>query len=221
MRFGWPKGCINQYSLNQNCHRTATVRQAQLAGDLRCNVSGQSHPHPTAEPSWCLPNGPVGCSPDHSLPWRMPRPSFGFSSLLLLVIIIILHDNAALPLFPTCRRLLVQVVFEKRPHPALAYCLPDESVRLRYSRPNRDSHHPENLISRYFFSCLLLPVTFVTSVSVRLKLNTFPWNFTWGPFMKIFRETPNLVKIGHSTWRPKFVLRLPATLNRHKSALFE
>lgn len=37
--------------------------------------------------------------------------------------------------------------------------------------------------------------------------------------MKIRRENKTQVKIGHFTWRPKYVLLLPATLNRNFKAL--
>ena len=40
-----------------------------------CNVRGYSRPHTTAEPRWCLPNGPVCCSSDPAMPWRWPRRS--------------------------------------------------------------------------------------------------------------------------------------------------
>jgi hypothetical protein len=46
----------------------------------------------------------------------------------------------------------------------------------------------------------------------------FPWNLILGTFMKICGENPNLVKI-RQKWRPKYIVLLPATLNRHKSAL--
>jgi hypothetical protein len=46
------------------------------------------------------------------------------------------------------------------------------------------------------------------------------WNFIFVTFMKVCREDPNLFKIGNFTWRPTYVL-FPATLNPHKSAVFE
>jgi hypothetical protein len=46
-----------------------------------------------------------------------------------------------------------------------------------------------------------------------------------GTLMKICREIPNLAEIdqniGPFTWQPKCVLLLPATFNRHKSAVLE
>jgi len=63
------------------------------------------------------------------------------------------------------------------------------------------------------------------NVSARLPTNRFPWNLVSWNFMEICQETPNLVKFGqkyrHFTWRPKYVLLLPAALNSHTSALFE
>ena len=49
--------------------------------------------------------------------------------------------------------------------------------------------------------------------------------FDAGDFMKSCREKVNLFKrdksIGNKTLRPTYVLRLPVTLNSHKSALLE
>ena len=44
----------------------------------------------------------------------------------------------------------------------------------------------------------------------------FRENWYWGTIMKICRENTNLVTIGHTSWRPKYILMSPATLNRHK-----
>ena len=52
-------------------------------------------------------------------------------------------------------------------------------------------------------------------------MNGFPWSFILGTFIKICRENPNLAKLGQFRWRSKYVLLLPATLNRHESALFQ
>jgi len=38
--------------------------------------------------------------------------------------------------------------------------------------------------------------------------------------MKIYQQIPNLVKIGHLTCRPKYVVLLPETLNLHKDVFF-
>jgi len=53
-------------------------------------------------------------------------------------------------------------------------------------------------------------------MSVRLSARDTRWiDFReilhWGTFMKIFRETLNLIKIGHFTRRLKYVLLLTAT----------
>jgi hypothetical protein len=49
--------------------------------------------------------------------------------------------------------------------------------------------------------------------------------FDTGKYMQICLGNPKLVKIGqnigHFTWRPKYFLLLPATLNRHKIAVSE
>ena len=77
------------------------------------------------------------------------------------------------------------------------------------------------------------PISFVVSarpsfrphISARLPLDEFPWNFMLETFMKIRPENPNLDKIGQNiwnyTWRTTCDLLSPATLYRHKSALFE
>jgi len=61
-------------------------------------------------------------------------------------------------------------------------------------------------------------------VSGRLLLDAFTLHLILGTCMEICREIPNLVKNGqnieHILRRPKYVLLFPATLNRHKSALF-
>jgi hypothetical protein len=58
-------------------------------------------------------------------------------------------------------------------------------------------------------------------VSAQLPLGAFPLNFMWAAYTKNFRETPNFIGIRHLKWRPKYMLLLPAKLNRLKSALFE
>lgn len=57
-------------------------------------------------------------------------------------------------------------------------------------------------------------------MSAWLPLDRFPWNFLLGTFTEIWRGTPNVVKILNFTWRRKYVLVLPATLNCHKSDVF-
>ena len=44
-------------------------------------------------------------------------------------------------------------------------------------------------------------------------------------FMKVYRQIPNLVvnigqNVGYFTWKPKYLLSLPATLNSHTSTRF-
>jgi hypothetical protein len=76
---------------------------------------------------------------------------------------------------------------------------------------------------RLFTKLLTASVSFIICQSFRMwrPLDRFPWNFTLGTFIKIPWETPNLGKIGHFTWRPKYVLLVTATLNCHKSSLFK
>ena len=58
-------------------------------------------------------------------------------------------------------------------------------------------------------------------ISVGLPLNRDPWNLAFVTFMKICQGIPNLVIIGHFTWRLKYVLLLLVTLNHHNIALFD
>ena len=68
--------------------------------------------------------------------------------LLLIIIIIISRNNAPLPLFPTCRRLFVQLVFQKG-HPALAYALRMKRVSVTAARTviltTLRTYYPETL----------------------------------------------------------------------------
>jgi hypothetical protein len=61
--------------------------------------------------------------------------------------------------------------------------------------------------------------------SARLSLDRLPWNLILGTFTKICRENTNLFKIRQKyrpiCIRPKYALLLPATLYRHKRAVFD
>ena len=74
-------------------------------------------------------------------------------------------------------------------------------------------------------------ITFVTSVRLpphvpeRLPLYGFTWDFILGQFLKICSENQNLVTIGQKYWvrnmKTLTRLLLSATINHHKSSLFD
>ena len=59
---------------------------------------------------------------------------------------------------------------------------------------------------------LYLHYVHLSTLSEWFTLNGFPWNLIMGTFTKISQDNPNLIKIGHFTWRPKYILLLPVTL---------
>jgi len=49
-------------------------------------------------------------------------------------------------------------------------------------------------------------------VSTRLRLDGFTWNLILRTFMKICRENPNFVKIGHKYWAIYTKTKVPYTV---------
>jgi hypothetical protein len=63
------------------------------------------------------------------------------------------------------------------------------------------------------------------ALSAGLNLGGFSWNLLLGTFMKILDEAQNWLKsvknIGHCTWSSILLYFYAATLNSHKSSLFD
>jgi hypothetical protein len=68
---------------------------------------------------------------------------------------------------------------------------------------------------RYFL------LSFCLNESVQLPLDGFLWNLLLGALLKTCQWAVPLDKIRHFTWRPKYVIFLPATLNHSESANFD
>jgi hypothetical protein len=119
--------------------------------------------------------------------------------------------------------------------PTLKYSRADSRVRL-WSSTTMSRTYPFSVIrsgvemddfkalSRDREECLLC-LSFPSvcpHVSLRLPVDGFRWNFILTGFWK---KSPSWLKsgrnIGHCTWGPMYALLFPATLNPHKSTLFE
>lgn len=79
---GWPEGLHKSAFLESRLPQFDKPNSLAICGAMSADTVT---PNPRAEPSWCLPNGPIGCSPDYPLPWRKAsaflRVFFLFSSL--------------------------------------------------------------------------------------------------------------------------------------------